>query len=109
MDIGLDDPTEVVDGADEIGLDSRYRLSKAVSLRPEPFGALAYHFGNRRLSFLRHPDIVAVVERLADYPTLRDTLIGCGVAPQRWPAFVKALNTLLASDMLTPVGPDAPT
>jgi len=29
-----------------------YRLNPAATLRPEPFGALVYHFGNRRLSFL---------------------------------------------------------
>ena len=34
-------------------LNRGWRLSPAVALRPEPFGALAYHFGNRRLSFLR--------------------------------------------------------
>jgi len=27
-----------------------YALSPAVAVRPEPFGALVYHFGNRRLS-----------------------------------------------------------
>ncbi|MFK4106885.1 mycofactocin biosynthesis chaperone MftB [Streptomyces sp. NPDC019531] len=28
-----------------------YRCSRRVALRPEPFGALAYHYGTRRLSF----------------------------------------------------------
>ena len=36
-------------------LDEPWRLDDAVSLRPEPFGALAYHFGTRRLSFLKVP------------------------------------------------------
>ncbi|MCY7299756.1 MAG: mycofactocin biosynthesis chaperone MftB, partial [Ilumatobacteraceae bacterium] len=27
-------------------------LHPQVALRPEPFGALAYHYGNRRLVFL---------------------------------------------------------
>ncbi|MGZ4705982.1 MAG: mycofactocin biosynthesis chaperone MftB, partial [Acidimicrobiales bacterium] len=27
-----------------------YRLDPRVALRPEPFGALAYHYGNRRLT-----------------------------------------------------------
>ena len=26
-----------------------------MALRPEPFGALAYHYGSRRLTFLRSP------------------------------------------------------
>ena len=38
-------------------------------LRPESFGALAYHFGTRRLSFLKSPTLLAIVESLADQPT----------------------------------------
>ena len=30
----------------------------------EPFGALAYHFGTRRLSFLKSRTLLAVVEGL---------------------------------------------
>jgi len=37
----------------EFDLNRGWRLNPAVALRPEPFGALAYHFGNRRLSFLK--------------------------------------------------------
>jgi len=33
-------------------LDEALALSPSVALRSEPFGALAYHFGNRRLTFL---------------------------------------------------------
>ena len=42
-------------------LDRRLALDPQVALRPEPFGALAYHYGNRRLIFLKHPDVVRVV------------------------------------------------
>ncbi len=42
--------------------------SDKVGLRPEPFGALAYHFDTRRLVFLKSPALVDLVERLADYP-----------------------------------------
>ena len=38
-----------------------YRLNPAASLRPEPFGAMVYHFGNRRLSFLKTRQLVTVV------------------------------------------------
>ena len=54
-----------------------------MALRPEPFGALAYHYGNRRLVFLKHPDMVAVAEHLADHPTLAATLEACDIAPAR--------------------------
>ncbi|MFY9929871.1 MAG: mycofactocin biosynthesis chaperone MftB [Streptosporangiaceae bacterium] len=43
-------------------LDRAYRLNPAATLRPEPFGALIYHFGNRRLSFLKTRQLVTVVQ-----------------------------------------------
>jgi putative mycofactocin binding protein MftB len=33
-------------------LDRAWALAPQVSVRPEQFGALLYHFGTRRLSFL---------------------------------------------------------
>ena len=44
--------------------DRPYRLHERVALRPEPFGALAYHYGNRRLNFLRAHELVTLVEAL---------------------------------------------
>ena len=41
--------------------DRAWRLNRQVALRPEPFGALAYHFGTRRLSFLKSRTLLAVV------------------------------------------------
>ena len=35
-----------------------YRLHPQVALRDERFGALAYHYGNRRLIFLRSRELV---------------------------------------------------
>jgi putative mycofactocin binding protein MftB len=49
-------------------------LHPQVALRPEPFGALAYHYGNRRLVFLKHRDMVTVARALADHPSLADAL-----------------------------------
>lgn len=83
-----------------MALDASVDLDPQVSLRPEPFGALAYHFGNRRLSFLRSPDIVAVVSAVGDHATVADALGACGIAPTRWPSFQKALATLVASEVL---------
>src|SRR5439155_12343636 len=50
-------------------LERPWALSPQVSLRPERFGALAYHFGTRRLSFLKSPRLLRVVESLADEPS----------------------------------------
>ena len=55
-------------------LDRRLDAHPQVALRPEPFGALAYHYGTRKLVFLKHPDVVRVVQALADHDTLADTL-----------------------------------
>lgn len=71
-----------------------------VALRPEPFGALAYHYGNRRLVFLRHPDIVRVVKHLGEHPSLQATLEAEGVDQSRWPSFVKAISSLTTSEII---------
>ncbi|MFZ9016648.1 MAG: mycofactocin biosynthesis chaperone MftB [Ilumatobacteraceae bacterium] len=76
------------------------RLDPQVALRPEPFGALAYHYGNRRLVFLKHPDLVRVVRALGDEATVADTLVACGIDTRRWPSFERALSSLLDSEML---------
>ena len=83
-----------------VSLDAPLELHPSVALRPEPFGALAYHYGNRRLIFLKHPDVVAVVQRLGSEPSLRSTLKACGVAPTRWGAFVDALAALESSEVV---------
>ena len=88
---------------DTVGLDDTFELHPSVSLRPERFGALAYHFGNRRLSFLKHPDLVATVESFDGVRTVRDALMAAHVDESRWGSFVTALRTLAASDMIRPV------
>jgi putative mycofactocin binding protein MftB len=84
----------------EVTLDQPLELHPEVALRPEPFGALAYHYGNRRLVFLKHPDVVAVVRRLGGEPTVRATLEACEVAPDRWGGFLRALSALESSEVV---------
>lgn len=88
---------------DEFDSSRAYRLHPKVALRPEPFGAMAYHYGNRRLNFLRHADLVTVVESLDSYDSLDAALAGEGIDPKRWPSFRKALRSLAASEFLEPV------
>ncbi len=75
-----------------------------MALRPEPFGALAYHYGNRRLVFLRSPAVVALVRSLAEHPSLAaalDAAVADGtIAWRQRPAHERALASLLASDIL---------
>ena len=81
-------------------LDTPLELDPQVALRPEPFGALAYHYRTRRLVFMKHRDVVAVAERLASQPTLSAALQVCGIAESRWPAFVQAFATLNESEIV---------
>ena len=81
-------------------LDRRLELDPQVAMRPERFGALAYHYGNRRLIFLKHPDVVRVVGALGDHDSVREALIACDIAESRWPSFVAALESLARSGML---------
>ena len=83
-----------------ITLESACELHPQVALRPEDFGALAYHYGNRRLIFLKHLDVVAVVKSLAEHDTLADALDAHGIDAQRWPSFVAALNQLESSEIV---------
>ncbi|MEX2627497.1 MAG: mycofactocin biosynthesis chaperone MftB [Ilumatobacteraceae bacterium] len=81
-------------------LDRDLRLHPQVALRPESFGALAYHYGTRRLVFLKHPDIVRLIEVLAEHDSVRAALVASDVDEARWPAFCSALSSLLESEML---------
>ncbi|MEZ5321815.1 MAG: mycofactocin biosynthesis chaperone MftB [Microthrixaceae bacterium] len=83
-------------------LDDAYELHPQVSLRDEPFGALAYHFGNRRLSFLRSHEMVRVVTELADSPDVTTAFDRAGIETARRPSFVRALERLAAGDMIRP-------
>jgi mycofactocin biosynthesis protein MftB len=78
-----------------------YRLNTKVALRPEPFGALAYHFGSRRLTFLRSPLLVEVVRSLETQPSV-DAALAAGVPSEERPAYRKALAALASSDFIIP-------
>ncbi|WP_170182376.1 mycofactocin biosynthesis chaperone MftB [Blastococcus colisei] len=77
-----------------------WRRARSVALRPEPFGALVYHFGNRKLSFLKSKTLVTVVEALGDHPSAAAALTACGVPEAQRPAYVKALADLARSQMI---------
>ncbi|MEO7398297.1 MAG: mycofactocin biosynthesis chaperone MftB [Ilumatobacteraceae bacterium] len=81
-------------------LDARLELNPQVALRPEPFGALAYNYANRRLVFLKHVDVVRVATSLADHDTLRGALLACAIRPQRWPSFATAFASLRAAEVV---------
>lgn len=88
-------------------LTEAWTLSADVSLRAEPFGALAYHFGTRRLTFLKRPDLVQVVRCLDGTRDVRAALTEAAVPEERWPAYLQALGRLAEADMIRGPGPVA--
>jgi len=85
-------------------LESAWTLSPAVALRPEPFGALAYHFGNRKLTFLKTPALVGVVRGLGEEPDVRGALARAGVPEAQYDAYLAALDGLAETDMIVERG-----
>jgi putative mycofactocin binding protein MftB len=82
--------------------DRGWRLHPQVSVRPEPFGALLYHFGTRKLSFLKNTTIVAVVNSLDDHPDARSALRAAGIDDAEQAPYLHALRVLVQSKMLVP-------
>jgi putative mycofactocin binding protein MftB len=77
-----------------------YRLNPAATLRPEPFGALVYHFGNRRLSFLKTPQLVTVVRLLESHDSAAGALDAAGVPVQQRASYAAALAALADSEVI---------
>ena len=73
-----------------------------VALRPEPFGALAYHYGNRRLTFLRSPDLVTLVGSLGDHDSVDEAFDANHVDARRRRSFERALSSLADSEVIRP-------
>lgn len=80
--------------------DKGWRLHHMVAVRPEPFGALLYHFGTRKLSFLKNTTIVEVVNSLAEHPDARSALRAAGIDDDRQAPYLHALGVLVQSNML---------
>jgi putative mycofactocin binding protein MftB len=77
-----------------------WALAPQVALRPERFGALAYDFGTRRLSFLKSPRLLATVRALETYPTALEACIACGVDDAELGAYAGALARLADTGMI---------
>ena len=71
-----------------------------MSVRPERFGALLYHFGTRRLSFLKSPDLLVLVSSLATQPSARAACEAAGVEQAQLATYTRALAALAHSDMI---------
>lgn len=80
--------------------DTAWRLSPQVSVRPEPFGALLYHFGTRKLSFLKDRTLLAIVQNLDGTDSLHEACDAAGVDPRDREPYYGALETLAGSAMI---------
>lgn len=81
-------------------LDAAWRLHPQVAVRPEPFGALLYHFGSRRLSFLKDAALTDAVRALPAHPTARAACLAAGFADPVPADVVSALDTLARTGMI---------
>jgi len=77
-----------------------YTLNPAATLRQEPFGALVYHFGNRRLSFLKSRRLVTVVRLLDSHDSAADALDAAGVPVRQRARYAAALAALAGSEVI---------
>jgi putative mycofactocin binding protein MftB len=81
-------------------LDRPWHVDERVAVRPEPFGALLYHFGTRRLSFLKNQTVLTVLRSLPEHPSARSACLAAGVSADRLPVYERALATLAQSEMI---------
>ena len=81
-------------------LDRAWDIAPEVALRPEPFGALLYHYGTRRLSIINGRRLVEVVRTLATAPSARAACAAAGVDDDRVSVYEQALARLAESGML---------
>lgn len=84
----------------DFDITAAWALNPKVALRPEPFGALLYHFGTRKLSFLKNLTVVGIVETLATHPSADAALSAAGIDADERPLYLQALRALADSGMI---------
>jgi mycofactocin biosynthesis protein MftB len=85
-------------------LDRAWRVAPRVAVRPEPFGALVYHFGTRRLTFLKSRLLFDVVSTLERHESAREACRAAGVEEGELLRYERALSTLAESGMIVAAG-----
>lgn len=81
-------------------MDRAWTLHPQVAVRPEAFGALLYHFGTRRLSFLKDRRLLDAVRLLAERPSAAEACAAAGIGDDELPRYHVALTTLATSHMI---------
>jgi len=80
--------------------DRGWRLHPQVAVRPEPFGALLYHFGTRKLSFLKNRTILQLVQTLDEHADIHAACRAAGISDGAQGPYLHALEVLATSKML---------
>lgn len=83
-----------------VDLDTAWSIHPRVSVRPEEFGALLYHFETRQLSFLKDPALLNLVSRLSEESSVRAACDAVGISPEDINRYAQALDTLAQSGMI---------
>jgi putative mycofactocin binding protein MftB len=79
--------------------DRAWRLHPQVALRDESFGALAYHYGTRRLLFLKSRPLVELVSALDHYESATAAI--AALVPENEQAqYTRALARLAKSEVI---------
>ncbi len=80
-------------------VEQAWQLNPQVALRDESFGALAYHYGNRRLVFLKSRTLVELVSSLGEYPSAAEAIAALVPVGQQ-ASYRRALARLAASEVI---------
>ena len=91
--------TEARPAGPAFAAETAWRLDPQVAVRDESFGALAYHYGNRRLVFLKSRLLVDLVTSLGDYPSAAAAIADLVPEGQR-AGYERALARLAASGVI---------
>ena len=92
--------TEAQPAGAAFAVEQAWQLNPQVALRDEAFGALAYHYGNRRLTFLKSRQLTRIVESLGEHPSVDAALQANGVSDAQRPAILRALARLETSEVI---------
>jgi putative mycofactocin binding protein MftB len=79
--------------------DKPWRVHPQVALRDESFGALAYHYGTRRLLFLKSRTLAELVASLDHFPSAAAAVAAMAPEAER-PHYQRALARLAESEVI---------
>jgi mycofactocin biosynthesis protein MftB len=91
--------TEAQPARAAFAVEQAWQLNPQVALRDESFGALAYHYGNRRLVFLKSRLLVELVSSLHEYPSAAEA-IDAVVPESQHGSYERALARLAVSEVI---------